>query len=210
VSFSRIAGCLLLALVGAPLLALPPAAFPSRYPVVAQCRDVTLSAAYLAEEKPGDGPGFYLQIENKRNVPVAIADPTPLSVHWYAWSGGRWLWRASSGEGGSLVNALRPTGPVFAETPGEDAPRPGMHLIAPHSTYSWSVFTRQTPALRYRPGCQHCTYQGEEQYQAVLAYAYLPTGGDASAPFLRCGLRSQPVVMPPLADSLAIHNSSGR
>ena len=180
------------------------------YPVVPQCRDVVLTAAYLAEEKPGSGPGFYLQIENRRNEPISIVDPTPLSVHWYARSGGRWLWRASSGEGGSLVNALSEKGPLFAERANASAEQPGVRTIAPHSTYSWSVFSGQTPALRYRPGCQHCTYQGEEQYQAVLAYAYLPTVAASSSPLMRCGLRSEPVVMPPLADSPAIHNSSSR
>ena len=125
-------------------------------------------------------------------------------------AGGHWLWRASSGEGGSLVNAFREKGEVFAERAPAIGPKPTTRIIAPHSTYSWSVFTAQMPALRYRPGCQHCSYQGEEQYQAVLAYAYLPPDNDSSMPFLSCGLRSEPVVMPPLSDSLAIHNSAGR
>jgi hypothetical protein len=180
------------------------------YPTVPQCRDVTLTAAYLAEEKPGQGPGFYLQLKNLRGTPLAIVDPAPLSIHWYARSGARWLWRASSGEGGSLVNAFRENGQVFAEKGAATGPQPTTRIIAPHTTYSWSVFTAQMPALRYRPGCQHCTYHGEDQYQAVLAYAYLPSRDDSAIPFLRCGLRSDPVVMPPLADSLAIHNSAGR
>ena len=179
-------------------------------PTLPQCRDVELRAAYLAEEKPGQGPGFYLQIENRRAVQINIADPAPLSIHWYARSGGRWLWRASSGDGGSLVNAFRESGPVFAAKGSLRGLELQTRTIAAHATYSWSVFTAQMPALRYRPGCQHCTYQGEEQYQAVLAYAYLPSGSDASTPFLHCGLRSKPVVMPPLADSPAIHNSAGR
>ena len=179
-------------------------------PVVPQCRDVVLTASYLAEEKLGSGPGFYLQIENKRSQPIGIVDPTPLSVHWYARSGGRWLWRASSGEGGSLVNAFREKGPLFAERAPENTAPPKVHTIAPHSTYSWSVFTGEAPALRYRPGCQHCTYRGEEQYQAVLAYAYLPAYEASGSPLLRCGLRSDPVVMPPLADSSTIHNSAAR
>jgi hypothetical protein len=180
------------------------------YPVVPQCRDVVLTAAYLAEEKPGSGPGFYLQIENRRNEPISIAKPAPLSVHWYARSGGHWLWRASSGEGGSLVNALREKGQVFAEKASANNAGTDVRTIAPHSTYSWSVFTGQFPDLRYRPGCQHCAYVGEEHYQAVLAYAYLPAAGASARPLLRCGLRSQPVVMPPLTDSLARHNSAGR
>ncbi len=83
-------------------------------------------------------------------------------------------------------------------------------MIAPHQSYSWSVFSGDTPALRYRPGCQHCTYQGERQFRAVVAYAYLPTGTDADANLLRCGLRSEPVVMPLLPqESPAIQHNSG-
>ncbi len=178
--------------------------------MVPQCRDVVLTAAYLAEEKPGSGPGFYLQIENRRNEPISIADPAPLSVHWYARSGGHWLWRASSGDGGSLVNALHQKGPLFAEQPSVINPVQQIRTIAPHGTYSWSVFTAQFPSLRYRPGCQHCTYLGEEQYHAVLAYAYVPAARAAAGTLLRCGLRSQPVVMPPLAVSPPTHNSSGK
>jgi hypothetical protein len=192
-----------------PASAAAPVSSP-RYPAVPQCRDVTLTAAYLAEEKPGQGPGFYLQLENLRSAPVVIVDPPPLSVHWYARTGQRWEWRASSGEGGSLVNAFREKGQVFAQEGSATGPAPPTRTIAPHATYSWSVFTAQMPELRYRPGCQHCTYQGEQQYQAVLAYAFLPARSHAGSPLLRCGLRSEPVVMPPLTDSLATHNSAGR
>lgn len=108
------------------------------------------------------------------------------------------------------MNALRESGPLFADQAPTGAPAPSVHTIGPHSTYNWSVFTRDSPVLRYRPGCQHCTYKGEEQFQAVLAYAYLPSVDEAGSTMLRCGLRSKPVVMPPLQDSLAYRNSKGR
>ena len=184
--------------------------------VVPQCRDVTLSASFLAETTPGQGSGFYLTVQNRRAAPIAIPDPAPLSVHWYAQTGQRWLWRASSGSGGSLVNALREKGPLFAD-PGPPAAAPAaMRLIAGHSSYNWTVFAGANPVLRYRPGCQHCAYQGEEQFHAVVAYAYLPSEKAAPEPnstaarLLHCGLRSNPVVMPPLPAASDPHNSRAR
>ena len=169
--------------------------------ILVQCSDVTLRAAYLAEEKPGQGPGFYLEIHNDRGTVIDVVDPAPLGIDWYAQKGGAWLWRASSGAGGSLVNALAPRGPMFAATlPPGSAPVSGVRRIAPHSSYSWSVFTSTVPALRYRPGCEHCSNPGEDHFRAVLAIAYLPPEGTQPG-LLRCGLRSAPVVMPPLVES---------
>ena len=185
--------------------------FNSAAQTVPQCTDVTLHAAYLAEEKPGAGPGFLLEIRNQGKSAVAIADPVPLSVHWYAAAGaGRWLWRASSGSGGSLVNAMREKGALFAFQAPPDAPEPATRTILPHAAYSWAVFSSAVPSLRYRPGCEHCAYPGEQRFRAVLAYAYLPATGAAPKGLLRCGLRSDPVVMPPLPDSQKAHNSSTR
>ena len=187
---------------------LPRASHPPQ--TVPQCSSVTLRASYLAEEKPGSGAGFLLEIRNGENTPIAVVDPVPLSVHWYAASGGRWLWRASSGSGGSLVNALRENGPVFADQRPADAPAPVTRTIPPHAAYSWTVFSGDSPVLRYRPGCEHCKYPGEEQFRAVLAYAYLPEEGEHGSKLLRCGLRSEPVVMPPLPDSQKAHNSNAQ
>ena len=166
-----------------------------------QCSDVTLRAAYLAEEKPGQGSGFYLEIQNNRDPPIKVADPAPLGIDWYAQKGGSWLWRASSGAGGSLVNALAPHGPLFAATlPPGSALIASVRSIAAHSSYSWSVFTSTMPGLRYRPGCEHCSNPGEDHFRAVLATAYLPPEG-MDPGLLRCGLRSAPVIMPPLPES---------
>lgn len=179
--------------------------------MIPQCRDVTLTASYLAEEKPGQGAGFLLRIDNHRDTPIAVADPTPLSVHWYALSGGRWLWRASSGAGGSLLNAFAPRGPVFAyHPPATEQAETGTRTIPAHDAYSWTAFTRDHPELRYRPGCEHCTYAGEETFQAVLAYAYMPPRVAGDTPMLGCGLRSTPVVMPPLASAQEPHNSPAK
>jgi hypothetical protein len=181
-----------------------------------QCSDVHLRASYLVEERPGGGPGFLLAIENDRTAGIAIPDPPPLSVHWYAQTGQRWLWRASSGAGGSLVNALREKGPLFADPGAPSAAPPVRREIAGHSSYTWTVFAGANPVLRYRPGCQHCTYQGEEQFHAVVAYAYQPSEKAVAEPnstaarLLDCGLRSNPVVMPPLPATLDPHNSRAR
>ncbi len=172
-----------------------------------QCSDVTLHAAYLAEERRGQGSGFFLQIQNKRNRVIAVPDPVPLSVHWYAAKAGQWLWRSSSGSGGSLVNARRERGPLFAARAPRQAAEPVLRTIAAGSTYSWTIFSSQAPALQYHPGCERCNYQGEEQFRAVLAYAYLPASDQEASSLLNCGLRSNPVVMPPLTDPKKPHNS---
>ncbi|RRA47738.1 hypothetical protein D1Y84_04935 [Acidipila sp. EB88] len=165
---------------------------------VAQCRDVSLHAAYLAEEKAGEGAGFLLSIRNDRASAIEVADPMPLGVDWYAGNGSSWQWRASSGYGGSLLNALDPKGRMFVYS---SATGVSYRTIAPHAEYSWPVFSKSSPNVLYRPGCQHCGYQGEEQFRAVLSYAF--TVGAAAHPpdLLNCGLRSGPVVMPRLMNS---------
>lgn len=181
---------------------------PHSFSTVPQCTDVHLQAAYLAEEKPGAGSGFLLKIENERDQPVEVPASTPVSVHWYAQSGGRWLWRASSGSGGSLADALQERGPLLTDPGSPSVPSQALRTVPPHSSKEWAVFAADDPALRYRPGCEHCTYQGEEQFRAVIAYAYRPSAWPAETALLRCGLRSNPVIMPPLPRSPAgAHNS---
>lgn len=186
-------------------LSAAPAAL-EKLPTVAQCKDVSLHASYLAEEISGQGAGFLLTIQNNTSHPIEVADPISLSIHWYAFSNRRWLWRASSGSGGSLVNALHERGPLFAAQVPIEA-----HLSIPeHGAYTWTTFNAQNPTLSYRPGCEHCNYKQEEQYRVVLAYALLPTVVSSPAStFLPCGLRSQPVVMPPLSNSTRSRNSVG-
>ncbi len=68
------------------------------------CSGVTLSANYLA--MVGDqGSGFRFTLVNRTGRAIKLAEPIPSSSHWYARSHGRWLWRASNGAGGSLVDA---------------------------------------------------------------------------------------------------------
>lgn len=170
-----------------------------------QCRQVTLSASFLAEEKPGDGSGFFLQIHNETKQSLQLPSPVPVSVHWYTQKGRRLLWRASSGSGGSLVNALNEHGPVLAAqllTP------PASYItIAAGQSYQWPVFARQDPAVRYRPDCEHCNYLGEEQFRAVVAYAVEPLHTPDAPQMLSCGLRSAPIVMPPFVSSAPRRNS---
>jgi hypothetical protein len=167
---------------------------------VAQCSGVTLTGAYLAETAPGEGPGFLLVIANQTNQPIKLAKPVPTSAHWYAQSGqGPWLWRASSGSGGALADALREHGPLLAYPPAPVDPGPDRYLaVGAHGTLELVESMRSNPILRFRPGCQHCSNPQDERYRAVLAYAYLPGPELAGQGLLECGLRSGPIVMPPL------------
>lgn len=176
-------------------------AAPKTAAVVPQCKDVTLHASYLVEEKPGQGPGFLVTVTNKTKSAVSIVDPAPLSVHWYANVNGHWLWRASSGSGGSLVNAFHITGPLFSQQLVSQQVQ--TKSILPGASYSWAVFSGKDASLTYRPGCQHCTYSGESHFQAVLAYAVQIPEPNQYPALLRCGLRSNPIVMPDLQGAAA-------
>jgi hypothetical protein len=168
-------------------------------PYVLPCTGVTLTADYLAEALPGRGPGFLFRIENRTGQEIRLEKPVPSSAHWYARVGGQWLWRASAGSGGALVNAEREKGPMFAYRPGQ-APQDPEYLTVPaHGAQQWTEAMRDDPAIAYRPSCAECNYPGEREYEAVFAYAYLPNTGEHAADLLRCGLRSAPVPMPPMA-----------
>ena len=69
------------------------------------CSGVSLSANYLALAGPDQGPGFRFVLVNRTAREIRLAQPVPSSSHWYARSNGRWLWRASNGAGGSLLDA---------------------------------------------------------------------------------------------------------
>lgn len=167
--------------------------------MVPQCPSVVLHAAFLAEENTGQGTGFLLILENRRAIPVQIPMPMPLSVDWYGKEGTRWSWRASSGTGGSLVDALNARGPVFAmQAESYNVPWE-LVQVAPHETYTWAVFSRSAPALNYRPGCEHCSSTTTTEFQAVLAYGFLAKAKAGAPAPLSCGLRSNAIVMPPLA-----------
>lgn len=167
-------------------------------PYVPLCsRRIVFRASYLALLK--DGPGFLFRIENHTGKPIHLAEPVPSSAHWYARVGNKWLWRASSGSGGSYVDAIDEHGPVFAYQPKTAPAEPKYITVPAHGSYEWTSGERENPALAYRPGCQHCNYPGEREYKAVFAYAYLPPVGqpEAQKQLLPCGLRTALVDMPP-------------
>lgn len=167
-------------------------------PVVPLCsRRIVFTASYLAQTGPGGGPGFLFRIENHTAKPIRLAEPVPSSAHWYARVGRKWLWRASSGSGGSLVNAIQERGPVFAYRSGEDAADPHYLTVPAHGKYEWTASERSNPVLDYQPRCAHCNYPGEHDYKAVFAYAWLPPKGRRVPHLLRCGLRTNLVDMPP-------------
>ena len=168
---------------------------------IPQCSAVTLSAAYLAQVSATEGPGFLLVLTNSTAQTIKLVKPFPSSVHWYARAdNGHWLWRASSGSGGALVNALQEHGPLLAysaDAQGSGSGGLGETLtVGPHAQLEVVESIRSNPILRFRPGCEHCRNPQDGRFQAVLAYAYLPVPGEPE--MLACGLRSSMVVMPPL------------
>jgi len=195
--FRRKALAMILVLQAPATVAVAPKAKPR---TIAQCAGVTLSGAYLAEATPGAGPGFLIVISNQTNQPIKLAKPFPTSAHWYAQAGdGPWLWRASSGSGGALADAFHERGPLLAGPPSSLDPGPEGYLtVGAHGTLEIVESMRSNPILRFRPGCEHCSNPQDERYRAVLAYAYLPDTDLAGRGLLQCGLRSGPIVMPPL------------
>ena len=165
--------------------------------IVAPCSGITLSASYLADVAPAHGPGFLFRIENHTAHPIRLAQPVPSSAHWYARVGKRWLWRSSAGRGGALVDALRERGPMFAYRPNA-APADPQYLVVPaHDARQWTEPMLHNDAIAYRPSCPMCNYPGEDDYEAIFAYAYLPDDAEHVPNLLHCGLRSAPVPMPP-------------
>jgi hypothetical protein len=170
-------------------------------PYVPLCSHITLTASYLAEAEPGKGPGFLFVIKNDTNKEIRLAEPVPSSAHWYAHVGQKWLWRASSGSGGSFVDAYNEKGELFAYQPKE-APSHAEYLtVSAHGSQEWTQTMRDHPAIAYRPSCAICNNPGENEYRAVFAYAYVPHPEEHTDGLLPCGLRSLPVVMPPFAAS---------
>jgi hypothetical protein len=172
-------------------------------PYVSQCAGITLSASYLSEATPGLGPGFQFRIDNHTSHEIRLELPVPSSTHWYAHVGERWYWRASAGTGGALVNALSERGPMFAYRPPQPPDRPSYLVVPARGSQQWTQSMLDNPAIAYRPSCAHCNYPGESQYRAVFAYAYLPAPQEHAPGLLHCGLRSQPVPMPPHDDVLS-------
>ena len=167
-------------------------------PYVPLCsRKIVFTASYLAQLERGDGTGYLFRIENHTSRPIRLAEPVPSSAHWYARVGNKWLWRASSGSGGSYVNAIHEGGPVFAYRPSSPAADPSYITVPAHGKYEWTAGDRDNSALAYQPRCEHCNYPGEREYKAVFAYAYLPAAGQQVKGLLPCGLRTNLVDMPP-------------
>lgn len=164
---------------------------------VQPCTGITLSASYLAEAAPGEGPGFLFRIENRTRHPIRLAEPVPSSAHWYARVGKRWLWRASAGRGGALVDALREHGPMLAFRPDTPSVNQQFVVVPAHGSRQWTEPMLHNDAIAYRPSCPICNYPGEDEYQAVFAYAWLPADQERVPDLLHCGLRSAPVPMPP-------------
>lgn len=204
----------------AAVSALPGLAAARGADTVPQCsRAVQFTANYLAETEPGQGPGFLFEIDNKTAHPITLVAPVPSSAHWYAQVGNLWLWRASAGRGGALVNAINTHGPVFVFRPKPD-PRgdskidpqsdpqsnpqsdtkndPKLITIPAHGRHVWTEWMRDDSAIAYQPSCAHCNYPGERNFRAVFGYAWLPPFGQHIDHLLTCGLRSNPVDMPPL------------
>lgn len=190
-------------LAGIALLLLPPMAAQAEtrewVATVPQCSSrIKLTASYLAPINGTSGPGFYFEIQNQTDRPITLVAPIPSSAHWYAHVGRRWLWRASAGSSGSLVNALSPRGPLFVYRKYVTNNKlPEMMTIPANGMHKWIDWSGADPAIAYRPSCSHCNYPGEHEFRAIFAYAWLPAPGVSIPGLLTCGLRSNPVIMPP-------------
>ncbi len=171
--------------------------------MVSACSGIRLKASYLAEVKPGSGPGFHFVLQNETAKPVRLIMPVASSAHWYARENGRWMWRASNGEGGALVNAENPRGAMFAYQPAAGTEMRQALTVGALSESEWDESMRENPTLVYRPSCKVCNYPRDRQYRVVFGYAYLPPRGDSREGLLTCGLRSNEVDMPPMASSSA-------
>lgn len=192
---SRLALLIVFAGLAAPSIGAASPRHPG--PFVAQCSGITLSASYLAEPLPGKGPGFQFRIDNHTAHDIRLEQPVPSSTHWFAQAGQRWLWRASAGTGGSLVNALSERGSMFAYQPAAPPDSPDYLVVPAHGSEQWREPMLDNPSIAYRPSCAQCNYPGENEYRAVFAYAYLPAPQEHAPGLLHCGLRSKPVPMPP-------------
>jgi hypothetical protein len=170
-------------------------------PYVPLCSHITFTASYLVEAEPGKGSGFVFVIKNDTNKDIRLAEPVPSSAHWYAHVGDKWLWRASSGSGGSFVDAYNEKGEVFAYQPKDVPKNPEYTTVPAHASHEWTETAHDYPVIAYRPSCAICNYPGEREYRAVFAYAYVPHPQEHAEGLLPCGLRSSPVVMPPLTSS---------
>jgi hypothetical protein len=181
-----------------PISNLPAAPHHPPGPVTPLCsRQIVLTAHYLAQSKAGEQSGFLFRIDNDSSKPILLMQPVPTSAHWYAHVGSKWLWRSSSGSGGSYVDAINEHGALFAYRPKQPPSDPHYLTIPAHGHAEWMASERNNAALRYRPGCQKCNYPGETEYKAVFAYAYLPASEAPDPGLLTCGLRSNFVDMPP-------------
>jgi hypothetical protein len=194
---ARLALLVALPLLGARGLGADGTRRPGLY--VSPCAGIALSASYLAEAAPGQGPGFQFRIDNHTAHEIRLEQPVPSSTHWYARVGDRWYWRASAGSGGALVNALSEHGPMFAFHLAAPAGHPNYLIVPARGSEQWTEPMLNNPTIAYQPSCAHCNYPGESQYRAIFAYAYLPAPEEDAPELLRCGLRSEPVPMPPHA-----------
>src|ERR1700761_7610390 len=102
------------------------------------CSGVSLSANYLASVGPEQVPGFRFVLVNRTGREIRLAQPVPSSSHWYALAHGRWLWRASNGSGGSLLDAGNEHGRVvvYAPTAGDEIK---VLTVLPHQSTEWSA-----------------------------------------------------------------------
>ena len=173
------------------------AAAPEARPSVPLCRGITLEASYLSSVGAGKGDGFQFTLQNDTDREVRLAEPVPSSSHWYALTNGKWLWRASNGAGGSLLDATREGGRLLIYKGESERVFHGSFTVKPHQTRRWVETEEENPVLAYKPSCPICSYPGEREYRVVFAYAYLPGNQRKEEGLLACGLRSKPVPMPP-------------
>src|ERR1700677_2053803 len=115
------------------------------------CSGVSLSANYLAAVGPDQVPGFRFVLVNRTARELKLAQPVPSSSHWYALAHGRWMWRASNGAGGSLLDAGNEHGRVVVYAPPAGAETKLLKL-PPRQSRNWSERKQENRLLEYKPG----------------------------------------------------------
>lgn len=164
--------------------------------LVPACSNVLFAASYVPPAAKGEDGAFKFAILNETDQPIMLAHPVPTSAHWYARDGSRWLWRASNGTGGSLVDAMQPSGRLIAYRATKRSDPSNYVVVAPHGYERWVQRADENPVLEFKPSCAHCNHPGDKEYRVIFGYAYLPAADEAQQGLLSCGVRSNAVTMP--------------
>ena len=137
------------------------------------CSGITLAASYLAVTRD-QSPGFRFVLSNRTSRAIKLAEPVPSSSHWYARLHGRWLWRASSGAGGSLADARNEHGRVVVYPASPNKDETEWLTLPPH----------QIQAMDRNPAGEPCPANTSRAVRCALTRGRASTGWSLPTPTL--------------------------